>query len=57
MSKMVIFWQCQKKSGTNIGDDSLNSMLGVLHDVRDQENKNHDVGTITGFVKVPKEGP
>ena len=50
---MVVFWYSRKKFGTNTGHNSLNSMLGVLHDVRDEENKNHNVGTIIGYLKAP----
>ena len=54
---MVLFWWFRKKLGTNIGHNSLNSMLGMLHDVRDKKYKNHDVGAIMGYLKAPKEGP
>ena len=57
MLKTVIFGYFLKKFGTKIGPNSLNSMLGVLHDVRDQKNKNHDGGAIMGYLKVPKKGP
>ena len=39
---------------TNTGHNSLNSMLRVLHDVGDKENKIYDIGTIIGYLKVPK---
>ena len=48
MLKTVIFGYFLKKFGTEIGHNSLNSMLGMLHDVRDKEYKNHDVGAIMG---------
>ena len=57
MPKMVLFWWFRKKLGTNIGHNSLNSMLGMLHDVRDKKYKNHDVGAIMGYLKAPKKGP
>ena len=56
-AKNCHFWAFPEKFGTEIGPNSLNSMLGVLHDVRDQKNKNHDGGAIMGYLKVPKKGP
>ena len=49
---MVVFWYSRKKFGTNIGHNSLSSMLRVVHDVRDKDNKNHDVGPIMRYLKV-----
>ena len=31
--------------------------VGVLHDARDKENKNHDVGAIMRYLKTPETGP
>ena len=57
MPKMVIFGYFWKKFGFKIGPNSFNSMLGVIHDVRDQEIKNHDGGAIMRYLKRPKKGP
>ena len=38
MPKMIIFGYFQEKIDTEMGPNSLNSILGVLHDERDQEN-------------------
>ena len=46
-----------EKIGTNTGHNSLSSMLGVVHDVRDKDNKNHDVGPIMRYLKASKTGP
>ena len=55
--KNSYFLVIPEKLGTNTGLNSLNSMLGMLHDVRDKEYKNHDVGAIMGYLKVPRKGP
>ena len=54
---MVVFWYSLKKFDTNTGHNSLSSILGVLHDVRDKDNKNHDVGAIMRYLKASKTGP
>ena len=54
---MVVFWYSRKKFGTNTGHNSLSSMLGVIHDVRDKDNKNHDVGPIMRYLNASKTGP
>ena len=57
MPKMVVFWYSRKKFGTNTGHNSLSSMLGVVHDVRDKDNKNPDVGPIMRYLNASKTGP
>ena len=57
MPKMVVFWYSLKKFDTNTGHSSLSSILGVLHDVRDKDNKNHDVGPIMRYLNASKTGP
>ena len=54
---MVVFWYSRKKFGTNIGHNSLSSMLRVVHDVRDKDYKNHDVGPIMRYLNASKTGP
>ena len=54
---MFIFGYIWKKLGGKVTPNSLNSMLGVLHDVIHLRNNNHDGGATVGYLKGPKKGP
>ena len=47
---MVVFLYFRKKFSTNSGHNSFILMMGMLHEVRDEANKIHDIGSY----RVPK---